>query len=54
MVVRAGWRHWALVKPLKALPQMGSRRYADEAKLGDVTTKMFSDPLLAMIWLQQQ
>lgn len=50
--VEAGWKYWALVKPVKFLGQMAMDKVIeDHAKIG-VTVKIFSDPDEGMEWLK--
>ena len=47
----AGWRHWAIVQPLKVLGQMNVRRFAEAYAAQGITARIFSDPNAAMAWL---
>jgi hypothetical protein len=53
-VCSAGWKHWALVLPIKAVGQLNVQRFAETyAPLG-INAKYFTDPNEAMKWLQDQ
>ncbi|MEW6515936.1 MAG: hypothetical protein AB1439_03375 [candidate division FCPU426 bacterium] len=54
IVLKAGWKYWAMVLPRKIVGQMNMKRIIDAyAKLG-LTTQIFSDPETAMGWLKNQ
>ena len=47
----AGWKHWAVVQPVKILGQLNMERFVKRyAELG-IDARMFSDPDEAMTWL---
>jgi hypothetical protein len=52
--VKAGWKYWAIVQPEKIIAQMNMVQLAKEyAKLG-IVANFFSDPAVAMKWLEAQ
>jgi hypothetical protein len=53
-MVRLGWTHWAIVLPKKLLGQVNMRRIISEVTEKRVTAETFSDPIQAMVWLEQQ
>lgn len=53
-IMKAGWKHWALVLPEKILGQMNMKRIVDRYNQIGVNVRTFSDPELAMKWLEQQ
>jgi hypothetical protein len=51
-VQAAGWKHWAIVLPGNVLGQMNMEATVKRIASRGVTTRMFSDPLQAMAWLE--
>lgn len=52
--VKAGWKHWAVVRPRKVLGQMSMDRGAKEMAALGVNIRFFDDPVEAMQWLEAQ
>lgn len=53
-VLKAGWKHWALVLPEKVVGQLSMKQIiADYNALG-LNVKTFTDPQSAMGWLEKQ
>ena len=52
--IKAGWRYWALVLPLKIVGQLTMQRILRLYEEGPVTVKLFSDPDEARAWLESQ
>jgi len=48
------WDYWALVMPEKVLGQMNMNKLIERYASMGVTVKTFSDPTLAMAWLESQ
>jgi hypothetical protein len=54
MVIKAGWKHWALILPKLIVGQMNMKKISEHnIKLG-INFKAFSNPNEAMIWLEKQ
>lgn len=53
-VIQAGWKYWAIVTPEKVLAKMNMEQLAKEYAAKGVTVKAFSDPEVAMKWLESQ
>lgn len=53
-IIKAGWKHWALVLPEKVVGQMSMKRLLDRCNQLGLNAKVFSDPQEAMEWLEQQ
>ena len=53
-MVTAGWKSWAVVLPEKIIGQMNMKAFAEEYKKGGVTANLFSDPAVALKWLEDQ
>jgi hypothetical protein len=54
LVVKAGWKYWAIVEPEKALARVRMEASAERyAKLG-VTVKTFDSPDEALKWLKSR
>jgi len=51
-VMKAGWKYWALVIPEKAVAQMNMKRFQNEFAQAGVTVQTFTDPEVAMRWLE--
>ena len=54
VVIKAGWKHWAIVVPVKVVGQMSMKRLAKRLSDLNVNVKLFSDPKDALLWLEQQ
>jgi hypothetical protein len=53
-VKAAGWKHWAVVMPEKAIGQLNMKQWVTMyAGLG-INSQVFSDPDAAMAWLEKQ
>jgi hypothetical protein len=50
-VVKAGWKHWAVVLPEMVVGQMNMRRFIDDYSRDGLTVRVFTDPDQAMEWL---
>lgn len=53
-VIKAGWKHWAIVLPEKAVGQMNMERFRREYKELGINTNAFKDPEEARKWLLEQ
>lgn len=53
-IMRAGWKHWALVLPKKVVGQMSMRKIVERYGQQGVKVEIFSDPQQAMAWLERQ
>jgi hypothetical protein len=53
-VISAGWKYWAVVLPEGVLGQMNMKRWIDEYGQQGVAAQAFSDPAVAMTWLEGQ
>lgn len=51
---KAGWKHWAVVRPRKVLGQMSMERGAKEMLNIGINVRFFDDPDEAMRWLEAQ
>jgi len=47
----AGWKHWALVQPLKIIGQLNMTRALKDFSDQGINARVFSDPDEAMRWL---
>ncbi len=55
LAIKAGWKFWAVLPPIKARGNVNMQRLIDQLKSTKrVTTKIFSDPDEAWLWLAQQ
>lgn len=52
--VKAGWAHWALVKPKTAIGLMSIKQQLEYYSSLGINAKIFADPTDAMIWLKEQ
>ena len=50
-VLRAGWKHWAVVLPETVVGQMNIRRFVEGCRKDGLETRVFVDPTEAMAWL---
>jgi hypothetical protein len=51
LMMKAGWKHWAVLPPTKIVGQMNIKRFAETyGKLG-LNAKIFTDSTEAMNWL---
>lgn len=53
-VARAGWRHWAIVRPEKVLAKVAMERLVRRYATLGVSAQFFADPREALSWLEQQ
>jgi hypothetical protein len=51
-VLKAGWKFWAVVMPVKVLGQLNMKRWIDTYAEKGVTAQAFSDPDEAFDWLK--
>lgn len=52
--IAVGWKHWALVRPLKALGKMGMEQGAKDFGSFGLNVRFFDLPEPAMAWLKAQ
>jgi len=53
-VIKAGWKHWALILPKLIVGQMNMKQISGHyVKLG-INFKAFSEPNEAMVWIEKQ
>jgi hypothetical protein len=50
----AGWKYWAIVKPLQTIGEMSMKRILEEYTKAGVTAQVFSDYDEALAWLESQ
>ncbi len=50
----AGWKYWAMVKPVQAIGEMSMRRIIEMYTKAGVTAEVFSDFDEAFKWLESQ
>jgi len=50
-VLRAGWKHWAVVLPENVVGQMNLRRFVEDYRKDGLDVAVFVDPDEAMRWL---
>lgn len=53
-ILKAGWKHWALVLPEKVIGQMNMKGLIERYSGLGVNVKAFTDPQEGMDWLEQQ
>jgi hypothetical protein len=54
-VIKAGYKHWAIVLPEKLIGELNLKRIIREKYAGTgVTVQLFNDPEEAMKWLERQ
>lgn len=51
--LNAGWKFWAVVLPQKVLGQMNMQRFIEMYKERGLEVRAFTDPALAMAWLEK-
>ena len=49
----AGWTHWAIVQSATVIGQLNSQRYVKALIDHGINARMFSDPVLALTWLDE-
>lgn len=52
LVMKAGWKHWAVVNPVKAVGQLSTKQNAEFMRIGGVTVNVVSTVDEAMAWLK--
>jgi hypothetical protein len=52
--LKAGWKHWAIVKPEKAVGKMVMDRLVADYAAAGINAKFFTDPDEAYRWLSAQ
>jgi hypothetical protein len=50
----SGWKHWAVVQPVKVIGQINMARFITECSQAGINGRMFSDPDKAFAWLDAQ
>lgn len=50
----AGWKHWAMVLPERAVGKLNVKRYVEMYRQRGIEARMFTDPAPAFAWLRQQ
>jgi hypothetical protein len=50
----AGFKYWAVVMPANIIGHMNSEKWAAMSRSDGFTAKLFSDPEVAMAWLEAQ
>ncbi len=50
-VISAGWKHWALILPLKIGGQLSMKRLVENYAKAGVTVQIFTEPDEGMKWL---
>jgi hypothetical protein len=53
-VIAAGWKFWAIVLPIKVIGQMNMRGWVSMYAEKGVKVEAFTDPDLALSWLEAQ
>jgi hypothetical protein len=53
-VKAAGWKHWAVVMPEKALGKLNMRQWISLYASMGINSQVFSDPEEALSWLEKQ
>jgi len=51
-VLKAGWKHWAVVQPAKLVGQMNIKRFTETFAKAGVNAQLFTDPDVAKKWLE--
>lgn len=51
-VLKAGWKHWAIVMPEKAIGKMNMERFRRDYNSLGITAQAFTDPAAALEWLK--
>jgi hypothetical protein len=52
--IAAGWKHWAIVMPVKLAGQMNMKRRIDQWRAVGVNAEIFENPESALAWLAKQ
>jgi hypothetical protein len=53
-MIACGWKFWAIVLPLKVIGQMNMRGWISMYAEQGVIVESFTDPALALTWLEEQ
>ena len=53
-VIKAGWKHLALVLPEKVIGQMSMKKIINRYHQQGIKMEIFSDPEMAIAWLERQ
>ena len=53
-ILKAGWKHWALILPKKVVGQMNMNRIVDRYKTIGINVEIFTEFEKAIVWLEQQ
>jgi len=51
-VAAVGWQYWAIILPKSEFGTMDMRKYIDQESALGVDVQIFSDPVLALAWLE--
>lgn len=51
-VIDAGWKYWAIVLPESVVGKMNMRRFIEHEESLGVEVQIFTDPVLALAWLE--
>lgn len=54
LVIKAGWKYWAIVQPDRTIAKTRMERIAEMAALSGLTIQIFDNVDDAMAWLEQQ
>lgn len=52
--VKAGWKYWAIVKPVQVIGEMSINRLVAEYSKAGITARIFTDYDEALKWLESQ
>ncbi|MBK7107198.1 MAG: hypothetical protein IPH62_18140 [Ignavibacteriae bacterium] len=53
-IFKAGWKFWAIILPEKVVGQINMKKIIERYQQKGVKVNIFSDPQLAMAWLEKQ
>lgn len=53
-IFKSGWKFWAIILPEKVIGQMNMKKIIERYQSMGVKVNVFSDPILAMAWLEKQ
>ncbi len=53
-VKAAGWKHWAVVMPEKAIGQLNMKQWISTYAALGINSQLFTDPAAALTWLEKQ
>ncbi|MDP3449742.1 MAG: hypothetical protein Q8R87_04105 [Anaerolineaceae bacterium] len=54
VTIKAGWKHWAIVKPKHVIAQLNMEKTVKDYKAQGINAMFFSDVDEAMQWLEDQ